>query len=62
MHTLKPVVGSYGIIGKDFWECTVENGIETRKHYPLSLNDEELKKLIEEKFILTIERKLELVE
>jgi arylamine N-acetyltransferase len=61
VHTLKPAVGSYGIIGKDFWEWTVENGIETRKHYPLSLDDDELKKLLKEKFNLTIERKLELV-
>jgi len=63
IHTLKPSVGANGIFGKEFWEWIFENGKETRKHYPIldDDNNNELKKLLKEKFNLTIERKIQLV-
>lgn len=62
IYTYKPVNGAYGIIGKEYWQWVTENGIETREHYPILDNDDEIKKLLKEKFHLTIERKLRLVD
>jgi arylamine N-acetyltransferase len=62
LYTYKPVTGAYGIIGKEYWEWIIENGIETRKHYSIAnIDDNELKKLLKEKFDLTIERKIHLI-
>ncbi|CAF1242723.1 unnamed protein product [Rotaria sp. Silwood1] len=60
IYRYKPINGAYGIIGKEYWEWIIENGIETRKHYPIFDNDIELKKLLKEKFNLNIERKIQL--
>ncbi|CAF3179503.1 unnamed protein product [Rotaria sp. Silwood2] len=62
IHTYKPVTGAYGIIGKEYWKWIIENGIETRTHYPILNNDTELKKILKEKFNLTIERKIKLID
>uniref|UniRef100_A0A914QH57 arylamine N-acetyltransferase n=1 Tax=Panagrolaimus davidi TaxID=227884 RepID=A0A914QH57_9BILA len=55
-------IGAYGIIGNEFVEYFVKNGIETQKHFPL-LNKEqnELKNLLNEKFNLCFERNVSLV-
>ncbi|CAF1935285.1 unnamed protein product [Rotaria magnacalcarata] len=63
LHTYKPNVGAYSIIGKKYYEWIIENGKETRhKYYSISDNENELKTLLKEKFDLTIERKIELVD
>ena len=62
IHIHKPFIGAYSIVGKEFCESKIENGIEFRTRFPLSPDDDqELKKLLKEKFNLTIERKLELI-
>jgi arylamine N-acetyltransferase len=61
INTYKPSIGAYGIIGKEYWEWIIENGIEIRKHH-LIADDNELKKLLKEKFNLIIERKIELAD
>jgi hypothetical protein len=64
IHTDKPFIGAYGIVGKEYCEWIIENGIEIRKHSPISEDDDdnELKKLLEEKFNLTIKRKIKLAD
>jgi len=62
INIIKPFIGAYGIIGKEYWEWKIENGIEIRKHFPISDDDDnEFKKILKEKFNLTINRKLQLV-
>uniref|UniRef100_A0A914YXV3 arylamine N-acetyltransferase n=1 Tax=Panagrolaimus superbus TaxID=310955 RepID=A0A914YXV3_9BILA len=56
-------IGGFGIVGNDFVEYSInENGIEAKKYFPLSNDDDnnELKKILKEKFNLQIERKLSL--
>uniref|UniRef100_A0AC34F2T2 Arylamine N-acetyltransferase n=1 Tax=Panagrolaimus sp. ES5 TaxID=591445 RepID=A0AC34F2T2_9BILA len=56
-----PFIGAYGIVGKEFVEYSVKNGIESKNHFPISTdenNDDELKKILKEKFNLQIDRKL----
>jgi hypothetical protein len=57
------LVGSYDIIGKEYWEWIVENGIETLKRSPISDDDDdnEFKKFLKEKFHLNIDRQIQLV-
>uniref|UniRef100_A0AC35GQC3 Arylamine N-acetyltransferase n=1 Tax=Panagrolaimus sp. PS1159 TaxID=55785 RepID=A0AC35GQC3_9BILA len=55
-------IGAYGIIGNEFVECSVKNGIETQKHFPfLNKEQNELKNLLKEKFNLCFERNVSLV-
>ena len=61
IHTYKPMNGIYGIIGNEYWQWIINNGIETREHYSITYNDNQLKKLLKEKFNLIIERKIQLV-
>jgi arylamine N-acetyltransferase len=63
IHTYKPRVGGYSIVGKKYSELVTENGIETRKQHSLSdMTSDELKKLLKEKFNLTIEREIKLID
>ena len=62
IQVFKPFIGSYGIIGKEYWEWKIENGIENREHSPIADDDETLKGILKEKFNLTIDRKLKLVQ
>lgn len=62
MSKIKPNVGNYMIIGKDYIDTIFENGIETRHRYPISENDDGLKKLLKEKFNLVIDRNIQLVD
>ena len=62
IHTYKPVTGVYGILGKNYYEWMIENAREIRRRYPLADNDDEFKKFLKEKFNLTIDRKIELVD
>ena len=62
INRCQPFIGGYTIVGKEFCETIIENGIEHRTRVPLSDDDDqELKTLLKEKFNLIIERKLELV-
>jgi len=62
INTYKPFIGGYNIIGKNYCEWIIENGIEIRKNSPVSDDDNELKNLLKEKFNLIIERKIKLVD
>ena len=61
IHTLKDHVGACGILGKEYREWKFENGVEVHQSSPIS-GGNELKKLLKEKFGLTIERTIELVD
>jgi len=61
IQTFKPVVGSHGIIGKEYWRWTCINGKETRENHLIS--PIELEELLRTIFHLpTIGRKIELVD
>lgn len=62
IHVSQPFIGAYSIMGKDFNEMIINHGFLTRTSTLLANdNDEQLKKILQDKFHLTIERKLELV-
>lgn len=62
IHTCQPFIGAYTIVGKEFCESKIENGMENQTRSPLSADDDqEFKKLLKEKFNLIIERKIELM-
>ena len=58
--TAKNNIGTFGIVGKNYYEWKVENGVERRQSFPISSADE-LKALMKEKFGLKIDRTIELV-
>jgi len=63
IEVFEPFIGARGIIGKTYSEWTFENGIETRTDMQLSDdNQDELKKILKEKFHLDIDRTIHLVE
>ena len=62
IHVSQPFIGGYSIMGKDFNEVRIKNGFASRTSTSLAdIDDEELKKLLNDKFHIIIERKLELV-
>lgn len=62
IHVSQSFIDAYSIMGKEFNEILIQDGVAHRKTSSLSdINDEELKRLLKDKFHIIIERKLELV-
>ena len=61
MQTIHPDIGTYTIVGKKFLHSKIIDGIEHREDRIITDN-EDLKKLLKDKFDLIIDREIELVD